>query len=201
VTADPYPVRVVRSRKRKRTVSARLVDGELELSVPSWMSEREAAEFADKMQARFARKKAQTSTDLAARAAKLAKRYDLPNPASIRWVSNQTTRWGSCSYSDASIRLSDRIVGMPEWVLDAVIVHELAHLVHPDHGPEFKALENRFPRQDEASAFLDGVQWAMSRGHTAEPEAEPEESGDDPVELEPLDGELDLGQLRLDLVE
>jgi predicted metal-dependent hydrolase len=203
VNVDPFPVRVVRSRKRKRTVSARLVDGEMELSVPSWMSEREAAEFADRMQARFARKNAQTSTDLADRAARLAKRYDLPTPASIRWVANQRTRWGSCSFSDASIRLSDRMVGMPEWVLDAVIVHELAHLVHPDHGPEFKALENRFPRQDEASAFLDGAQWAMARGITMEPDAEPEALGlgDDAIELEPLDGELDLGQLRLDLVE
>jgi predicted metal-dependent hydrolase len=208
---DPFPVRVVRSRKRKRTVSARLIDGEIELSVPSWMSDREASEFAERMQARFARKNTQTSLDLADRAAKLAKRHDLPTPASIRWVSNQKTRWGSCSFADASIRLSDRMVGMPEWVVDAVIVHELAHLVHPDHGAAFKALETRFPRQDEASAFLDGAQWAMARGLTAdtepdepdEPTAEPELgcSGDDAVKLEPLDSELDLGQLRLDLVE
>ena len=215
---DPFPVRVVRSRKRKRTVSARLVDGEIELSVPAWMSDREAGEFADRMQARFARKQAQTSTDLAERAARLAVRYDLPKPVAIRWVTNQQTRWGSCSTADATIRLSDRMVGMPEWVVDAVIVHELAHLVHADHGPAFKALEARFERQVEASAFLDGAQWATARGRTGttNPEPEPganaepgavavpdaaEPSGDDPVELEFLDGELDLGQLRLDLVE
>ncbi len=211
--SDPLPVRVVRSRKRKRTVSARLVDGEIELSVPSWMSEREASEFADRMQARFARKKAQTSTDLAARAARLAQRYDLPTPTSIRWVSNQHTRWGSCSVADATIRLSDRMVAMPEWVVDAVIVHELAHLVQADHGPAFKALEARYERQDEASAFLDGVQWAAGRGVPApvvghEPETadgpepgELTELGDDPVELQPPDGQFDLGQLRLDLIE
>ncbi len=211
---NPFPVRVVRSRKRKRTVSARIVDGEIELSVPAWMSDREAGEFADRMQARFARKKAQTSSDLAERAARLAKRYDLPNPVAIRWVTNQQSRWGSCSTADATIRLSDRMVGMPEWVVDAVIVHELAHLVHADHGPAFKALEARFERQAEASAFLDGAQWATARGLTGSvaPDAEPDDgepdampevvpSADDSVELQLLDGQLDLGQLRLDLVE
>ena len=206
--APLYPVRVVRSRKRKRTVSARIVDGVLELSVPSWLSVREEAEFVDRMQQRFARKKARSSTDLEGRSAALAATYDLPRPSSVRWVSNQTTRWCSCTTSDASIRLSDRLQGMPEWVIDAVLVHELAHLVEPDHGPAFKALEARFPRQVEATAFLDGVTWARShplgeREENGEPEDEtaPEERlpGDDSVELEGLDGGLDIGQLRLDL--
>ncbi len=228
--APLYPVRVVRSRKRKRTVSARIVDGVLELSVPSWLSVREEAEFVDRMQQRFARKKARSSTDLEGRSAALAAAYDLPRPSSIRWVSNQTTRWGSCTTSDASIRLSDRLQGMPDWVIDAVLVHELAHLVEADHGPAFKTLEARFPRQVEATAFLDGVTWARSHplGEREEPgetedETAPEAGsdgpvdpigerrdglllaahevlpGDDSVELEGLDGGLDIGQLRLDL--
>ena len=226
-TADPYPVRVVRSRKRKRSVSARLVEGVLELTVPSWLSEREANDFIDRMQARFARKRTHAASDLMKRAATLAGRYDLPAPSAVRWVANQSTRWGSCTIDDGSVRLSDRMIGMPDWVVDAVLVHELAHLVHADHGPAFKALEARYERQVEASAFLDGVVWAGGQRpngdtpgvgdgteHPASatecrvggvestpPTVAPGLRGDDPVELQRLDGGLDVVQLRLDLTE
>lgn len=213
-----YPIRVIRSKKRKRTVSAQLVDGVLELHVPHWISAEEEREFVDRMQRRFARKKAHSSIDLEARCAVLAERYQLPRPASVRWVTNQSTRWGSCTPSDASIRLSTRMQAMPAWVVDAVLVHELAHLVVPDHGPAFKALEARFERQVEASAFLDGVMWARShppdfgslppplRSENSEipapvlAAAAPEKlPRNNPVELEGLNGRLDLGQLRFDL--
>jgi predicted metal-dependent hydrolase len=225
--ADPYPVRVLRSRRRKRSVSARLVEGVLELTVPSWLSDGEAIEFADRMQARFARKRTHASTDLMKRAKSLATRYDLPAPSSVRWVANQSARWGSCSIDDGSVRLSDRMIGMPDWVVDAVLVHELAHLVHADHGPAFKALEARYERQVEASAFLDGVVWAGAQRPNDDTSADAERGdqspcaatseasdapstvnpaivdlrGDDPVELERLDGRLDVVQLRLDLSE
>lgn len=225
--ADPYPVRVLRSRKRKRSVSARLVEGVLELTVPSWLSDGEANEFVDRMQARFARKRTHAASDLMKRAASLATRYDLPAPSSVRWVANQSTRWGSCSVDDGSVRLSDRMIGMPDWVVDAVLVHELAHLVHADHGAAFKALEARYERQVEASAFLDGVVWAGGQRPTGDTPPDPEGGeltlcateqedggdtstpattaidlrGDDPVELQQLDGGLDVVQLCLDLTE
>ncbi len=225
--ADPYPVRVLRSRKRKRSVSARLVEGVLELTVPSWLSDGEAKDFVDRMQARFARKRTHAASDLTKRAAVLATRYDLPAPSSVRWVSNQNSRWGSCSIDDGSVRLSDRMIGMPEWVVDAVLVHELAHLVHADHGAAFKALEARYERQVEASAFLDGVVWAGGQRPTSETPTDPEGATqtacgaghdesvvaptqptslrdlrrDDPVELQRLDGRLDIVQLSLDLTE
>ena len=197
-------------------MSARLIEGVLELTVPAWLSERETTEFVDRMQARFARKRMGASSDLTERAATLARRYDLPHASSVRWVGNQTTRWGSCSVGDGSIRLSDRMIGMPDWVVDAVLVHELAHLVHADHGAAFKALEARYERQTEASAFLDGVVWAAGHGETPEnpnnhdsvetdgpsaiDDVEPS-GGHDAVELERLDGGFDLGQLCLDLPE
>ena len=225
--ADPYPVRVLRSRRRKRSVSARLVEGVLELTVPSWLSDGEANEFVDRMQARFARQRTHAASDLMKRAASLAKRYDLPAASSVRWVTNQRSRWGSCSIDDGSVRLSDRMIGMPDWVVDAVIVHELAHLVHADHGAAFKALEARYERQVEASAFLDGVVWAGGQRPTDGAPPDPEDGerttggtdhspfgsasppppsaidlrADDPVELQRLDGGLDVVQLCLDLTE
>lgn len=195
-----YPVRVIRSKKRKRTVSARLVDGVLELSVPHWLSAKEERLFTERMQLRFARQKAHSAADLEARCAVLAARYDLPKPASVRWVTNQSTRWGSCTTTDASIRISNRMQAMPEWVIDAVLVHELAHLVEPNHGPAFKALEARFSRQPEAAAFLDGVTWAANHHANHHASLSPAElARDNPIELQGLDGGLDVGQLRFNL--
>ncbi len=47
---------------------------------------------------------------------------------------------------------------MPEWVLDAVIVHELAHLLEASHSAAFKALCERYPRHAEAEAYLLGFE-------------------------------------------
>jgi hypothetical protein len=41
-------------------------------------------------------------------------------------------------------------------VLDAVIVHELAHLIEPNHSPRFRELEARYPRRHDADLFLEG---------------------------------------------
>ena len=52
---------------------------------------------------------------------------------------------------------------MPDYVVDYVLLHELAHLQVPDHGPEFEALLTAFPRLLEARAFLAGVDFAGER--------------------------------------
>ena len=98
--------------------------------------------------------------DLGERARQLADDYGLPQPTSIRWVANQQKRWGSCTPSTGEIRISSRLRRVPAYVLDHVIVHELAHLVEGGHGPRFKALEARYPLHDRAEGFLD----AMSLG-------------------------------------
>jgi hypothetical protein len=98
-----------------------------------------------------------SDTDLASRAAQLADRYlDGIRPSSIRWVTNQHRQWGSCSCGSGEIRISDRLRVVPGWVLDAVLVHELAHLVEPNHSPRFRALADRFDRSRDADLFLEG---------------------------------------------
>ncbi|MEZ5215300.1 MAG: M48 family metallopeptidase [Ilumatobacteraceae bacterium] len=148
------PIEVVRSARRKRTVGAALRNGVLRVSVPSWMSAEEERTWVEKMSARFARAQDAERVDLAERADRLAARHGFPRPAEIRWADNMTTRWGSCTPATATIRISTRLAAFPDWVLDYVIVHELAHLVVSGHGPRFDALVARYPRSERAIGFL-----------------------------------------------
>lgn len=148
------PVEVVRSPKRRKTVSAREVDGVIRVSIPASMTKADEAKYVDEMVRRVERQLASTTVDLTERAAVLAARYRLPRPQSIRWVSNQGARWGSCTPVDGSIRISDRLADFPPWVLDYVIVHELAHLEEPSHGRRFYELADRYPKAERARGFL-----------------------------------------------
>ncbi len=150
----PYPTRIIRSEKRHRTVSARFVDGVIEVRVPSRMSSAVVDEYVRDLVAKVVRKQRAGSVDLADRAAQLSRRHDLPHPTAIRWVHDQQHRWGSCTPADGSIRISSRLSAAPEWVLDYVLVHELAHLVEANHGPAFQALVDRYPLAERARGFL-----------------------------------------------
>ena len=153
-------VEVVRSAKRRKSVSARVVDGRIVVRMPQWMSKAQEAEYVTSLVAKLERQRSAQTVDLTRRARDLARRYDLPTPGSIRWVANQEQRWGSCTPSTGEIRISDRIAGFPSWVLDGVIVHELAHLVHLHHSPEFWALVHRYPKTERAYGFLIAKQLA-----------------------------------------
>jgi hypothetical protein len=105
--------------------------------------------------------------DLLVRAIALSDRYLVgTRPSSVRWVTNQTARWGSCSYYSGDIRVSHRLRAVPEWVLDSVLVHEVAHLTYPDHSPDFHRLAAGYPRHDEAAVFLAGYGLGLSRPTT-----------------------------------
>lgn len=116
-----------------------------------------------------ARSRPADPAELEQRAADLARRYLDPvvghpvRPGSVRWVPNQHHRWGSCTPATGRIRLSDTMQGFPAWVVDHVLLHELAHLVEPNHGPRFNALAKSHPRAMEAEGFLTGWSWANRR--------------------------------------
>jgi len=158
------PIRVTESARRKKTVSVRVVDGVLEARTPVGLNRAERDAHIRDLAKRLARKRASTALDLQARAETLAKTYGLPQPSSIEWSSRQNSRWGSCTPSKGSIRISDRLSGMPRWVLDYVIVHELAHLVHLHHNAKFHALVARYPRAERAEGFLEAVSLGFADG-------------------------------------
>ena len=133
--------------------------------IPARFSRAEEREWVDRMVERLQRRERRTrrsDADLLGRASVLARRYlaDQPtaaSPASVRWVTNQGGRWGSCTPADRTIRLSTRLRGMPDWVVDYVLLHELCHLVVAGHGPDFWALVERYPRTERARGYLEGV--------------------------------------------
>lgn len=151
---DPLQVEITRSKRRKKTAEARLRGNVVEIRIPAATSKAEEQDFVDHFVAKFEKHRRSALIDLNARAQHLAVQYNLPFPDSIRWVSNQQQRWGSCTPADGSIRLSDRMGGFPKWVIDYVIVHELAHLVEIDHNKAFWALVEPYPLAERARGYL-----------------------------------------------
>ncbi|MEV0408674.1 M48 family metallopeptidase [Actinoallomurus sp. NPDC050550] len=130
--------------------------------VPAGLSAAEEREWIDTVLKRLAareRRRHPNDDALFDRARELSRRYldDRAVPASVRWVTNQRSRWGSCTPDDGTIRLSAQLRGMPGWVVDYVLLHELAHLIVPGHGPPFWKLVNRYPRTERARGYLEGV--------------------------------------------
>jgi hypothetical protein len=154
------PIHVVRSGRRKRTVQASLKEGHLEVRVPAGLDPDEESRLVSQVAEKVTRKISSAGVDLNKRARQLATKYGLPKPASVEWSSRQMRRWGSCTPVDGRLRISNRLAGMPGWVLDSVIVHELAHLSEPNHGPRFQALVDRYELAERAHGYL----IAMSEG-------------------------------------
>ncbi|UCM90210.1 M48 metallopeptidase family protein [Streptomyces marincola] len=155
-------VEVRRSARRRRTVSAYREGDRTIVLIPARMTvdeeRRWVAVMLDKLAAQEERRVLGDDA-LAHRAAELSERYlqGRARPESVRWVTNQNARWGSCTPALGSIRLSHRLQGMPEYVIDYVLLHELAHLLVPGHGPGFWALLDGYPRTERARGFLEGV--------------------------------------------
>ena len=125
---------------------------------------------------RSARRAARGDGELGRRAAELSRQYlgGVAKPTGVRWVTNQGSRWGSCTPVDGTIRLSDRLATMPGWVVDYVLVHELAHLIEIGHGPRFYRLVDAYPKAERARGYLLGA--VAGAGWAAEPDVAGKES-------------------------
>lgn len=148
------PVEIVRSPRRRRTISASVVAGTIRVRVPAAMPPAEEQRAVEELVAKLRRKLHSGHVDLPRRARELAGRFGLPEPESIEWSPRQTSRWGSCSPTRGRIRISDRLAAVPAFVLDYVVVHELAHLAVAGHGPDFRAIVDRYPRAERARGYL-----------------------------------------------
>ena len=172
--SGPEPVvEVRRSRRRRSTVAAYREDDRVVVMIPARMSRAEEQEWVATMLARLERSEKRRKPSDAAlmrRAKDLNAKYldGRATPGTVRWVDNQNSRWGSCTPADRAIRLSRRLEGMPSWVIDYVLVHELAHLLELGHTPRFWSLVDRFPKAERAKGFLEGVAAASHLGITGD---------------------------------
>jgi predicted metal-dependent hydrolase len=167
-------VEVRRSKRRRRTVSAYRDGDRVVVMIPASLSRQEEAEWVETMLARLERsekRRRPSDADLRRRARELSDRYlgGLAVPESVRWVDNQSARWGSCTPGERTIRLSARLQGMPGWVVDYVLVHELAHLLEPGHDERFWAWVDRYPQAERAKGYLIG--WSAA-AHVDPPPAD-----------------------------
>ncbi|MER8183621.1 M48 family metallopeptidase [Kitasatospora sp. NPDC094015] len=163
-------VEVRRSARRSRTVSAYREGDRTIVLIPARMSHAEEQRWVAQMLDRLAAQESRRTLGddaLEARARELSRTYlgGRAVPGQVRWVTNQNSRWGSCTPSERTIRLSHRLQGMPEYVVDYVLLHELAHLLVPDHGPRFWALLESYPRTERARGYLEGVAGAARLPH------------------------------------
>ena len=94
----------------------------------------------------------------------LAQRLDLLS-ARLAWVNtmppfkllNMARQWGSCSPS-GKIILNPHLIKAPRACVDYVVIHELAHLIHHNHGPDFfRILDREVPDWNQHKQVLDGM--------------------------------------------
>ena len=156
---------VIRSTRRKKNISAYRQGGRIVVSIPAQMSKADERAMVPEMVAKIrAQEAAATMSEesLSKRVGELLSELApeiTARPASVNWRAMRE-RWGSCTGIDRSIRISDRLKGAPEHVLDYVLFHEAIHLEFFDHGPEFKELLARFPEEKVAEAYLNGYEAA-----------------------------------------
>jgi hypothetical protein len=152
-------IKITRSDRRTKTVSARLVGDTLEVSAPEELSDTELQPIVDKLARRIERRAKGRELDdgeLQRIAQRLNRSYFDGKLAweSIAWSTRQEKRYGSCTPADRTIRISHRLAPMPAFVLEYVVMHELAHLVEANHSPRFWKLVNRYPRTERARGYL-----------------------------------------------
>jgi predicted metal-dependent hydrolase len=156
-------VKVIRSRRRRRTISARLVKDQLLVSAPLAIPQEHLDKIIADFKVKFEKKRIKRELDLKQNlldiARKLNERYfqNKLRISSIEYVTGQSSKFGCCNFRDASIRISHKVGLMPEWVRDYVLVHEMAHLVEPNHSSAFWELVSRYKLAERARGYLMAV--------------------------------------------
>jgi predicted metal-dependent hydrolase len=158
-------VEIRHSTRRRKTAAARWEGDRVIVLAPHWLRGAELDVMVDHLVGRMLKQRPNLHASdqfLMDRATELADRFlDGVRPASIRWSSRQQMRWGSCTTTTGEIRIAERLRPVPPWVLDSVIVHELAHLLVHEHSAQFRELEARYPRLHDANTFLAGYSMGL----------------------------------------
>ncbi len=156
-------VKIIRSPRRRRTVSARLVKDVLLVKAPEFMPqarlEKMVANFKERFQRKRLKEELNQKEDLMSAARRLNERHfeNKLKVKAIEYSVNQNSKFGCCNYRSGHIRISHRLSLMPAWVRDYVIVHEMAHLIEPNHGRAFWDIVKRYELSERAKGYLMAV--------------------------------------------
>ncbi|MGO1950173.1 MAG: M48 metallopeptidase family protein [Mycobacteriaceae bacterium] len=157
------------SARRERTIAGRMERGRVIVLAPMSMDAVHLRKSTSDLVERVRRKHSvaagqESDEDLLLRAAELNDKY-LEGRAEftgVRWVTNMTRRWASCSVDSGRIRISDRLKEVPGYVLDSVVIHELVHTWIPDHGADFHLWASRAPQSERAAGYLEAYsRWGV----------------------------------------
>ena len=168
---DPQHIEVVRSAQRSKTVSGAFKHGKLRVHVPAHLSRDQEAYYVAIVRERFELQQTKLQLNdgepLLKRAVELNNQYFSGRLefASVEYVTNQNSVFGSCSVRRKTIRLSHHLAEAPAWVRDYVLMHELAHLIEPGHNRRFWEIVNRYPRAQEARRYLKTFDSGAQRHH------------------------------------
>jgi len=153
-------VKIIRSKRRRRTVNARLVNNLLLINAPLMLSQERLDKIITGFKLKFARKELKTELDkeqnLMDLASSLNEKYfgNKLRLESIEYVTTQNSKFGCCNYRAAKIRISHKIGMMPKWVRKYVIIHEMAHLIEPNHSRAFWDIVSRYKLTERARGYL-----------------------------------------------
>ena len=153
-------VKIIRSHRRRRSVSARLVNDLLVVRAPLMISQGRLDEIVNGFKLRFSRKKVKAELDEKENLSDLAKdinREYFENKlkiGSIEYTVNQNSRFGCCNYRSAKILISHKIGLLPKWVRKYVLIHEMAHLIQPNHSRAFWDIVYRYKLTERARGYL-----------------------------------------------
>lgn len=156
----PAEILIKRSRKRKKTIQGFVKDGVITVHVPFGLDPSEEKTQVEAIAKRLERKMARKHEKDDEYLLKLFEKFNreffdsrlVAN--SIRFVNNQNVINGSCTPGEKTIRISDRLLHMPSWVLNYVVIHEMTHLVFPDHSRAFWNIVNRYRYTERARGYL-----------------------------------------------
>jgi len=167
-TNQPVTILVRRDKRLKKSSRyTRQPDGSILLRIPYRLPKSQVGGLLDKIAVQLQKQavlaERRTDLELQQRAGRINKRYfhGKIQWQAIRWVGNMDQRLGSCTNggaTDGHIRISARIKGWPDWVVDYVIAHELVHRLHPNHSQAFwDTLRSGYPLVERARGFIQGI--------------------------------------------
>jgi predicted metal-dependent hydrolase len=158
-------VEVVRSPRRRKTITAEHREGRVVVRLPAGMSRSEEQTWVDRMVTRLTERQRTERLNARRGLQRMAHRLNQEHFdgrlgwEAIRYVTNQRDRYGSCTPEDGTIRISHRVAEYPSWVREYVVMHELAHLEEPTHSPQFHRLVDRYPMAERARGYLIAKGW------------------------------------------